>query len=145
MDTLIPSNLQPSPANKKYAILIASVMFLWSGINKVLNFDKKVSTLMKKTNLGHLICSAGMIGVILLETIGFLVLIEYFFGMSIISSIFAKRNKQKNLVKIILLALLIFLIVVTAIYHPPSFAHPIPFLSNLTTFGLFLYVYNDMN
>ena len=58
MDTLIPSNIQPSPANKKYAILIASVMFLWSGTNKILNFDKKVSTLMKKTKLGHLKCQS---------------------------------------------------------------------------------------
>ena len=30
------------------------------------------------------------------------------------------------------------------IYHPPNLERPIPFLSNLTTFGLFLYVYSDL-
>ena len=32
---------------KSFAILIMSVMFIWSGINKVLNYDKKVSVLEK--------------------------------------------------------------------------------------------------
>jgi|TARA_B100001287_G_scaffold2170_1_gene1709 hypothetical protein len=144
MDIGIPSILKPSVQNKKYGILLASIMFLWSGLNKIFNFDKKVSTLMKKTALNKLICSSGMIGVILLETIGFMILIEYFFGLEIITRLFTKHIKSKNLVKIILLLLLLFLIVVTLIYHPFNMKHPIPFLSNLTTFGLFLYVYNDM-
>ena len=143
MDT-IPEFLKPSSQNKKYGILLASIMFLWSGINKINNFNKKVTTLMNKTGLNKLLCSSGMIGVILLETVGFLILIEYFFGITIISNLFTRYIKKNNLVKIILLALLLFLIVVTLIYHPFSLSHPIPFFSNLTTFGLFFYVYNDL-
>ena len=90
-----------------------------------------------------------MVLVILLEIIGFLFLIEYYFNKSYLYNLFDKLNifikiSQKQLIQIILLLLLLFLIVVTIIYHPPNMKHPIPFLSNLTTFGLFLYVYSDL-
>ena len=134
---------------KKYGILLASIMFIWSGTNKIFNFDKKVLTLIKKTNLNKHLCEFGMILVILLEIIGFLFLIEYFFKKNILYNLFTKINifielSQKQLIQIILLLILLFLIVVTLIYHPFDMNHPIPFLSNLTTFGLFLYVYNDV-
>ena len=146
---LLLKNLELDDNMKKYGILLTSIMFLWSGQNKIFNFDKKVATLMKKTNLDNNICSIGMILVILLEIIGFLFLLEYYFGMDTLYILFDKINifidlSQKQLVQIILLLLLLFLIVVTILYHPPSLVHPIPFLSNLTTFGLFLYVYSDL-
>ena len=133
-------------SNKKYAILISSIMFIWSGINKILNFNKKVEVLSKKTNLNKLICDFGMIMVILLEIFGFLILIEYFFNKKYLCDIINKfvKIEQEKLVKFMLVSLLLFLIVVTIIYHPPSLKKPIPFLSNLTTFGLFLYVYYDL-
>ena len=53
------------------------------------------------------------------------------------------KLSQKQLVQLILILVLIFLIVVTLIYHPLDLKKPIPFLSNLTTFGLFLFVYSD--
>ena len=134
---------------KKYGILLASIMFIWSGINKIFNFDKKTLTLIKKTNLHENICYFCMILVILLEIIGFLFLIEYFFQKNILYKLFSKINifiklSHQQLIQIILLILLLFLIVVTLIYHPFSKEHPIPFLSNLTTFGLFLYIYSDL-
>lgn len=134
---------------KKYGIVLSSVMFLWSGINKIQNFDKKVLTLIKKTNLNNKLCEFGMILVILLEIVGFLLLIEYFLKSNILFNLFDKINifiklSQKQLIQIILLLLLLFLIVVTLIYHPFDMKHPIPFLSNLTTIGLFLYVYADL-
>ena len=134
---------------KKYGILLASVMFIWSGTNKILHFDKKVLTLMDKIDLNKNICILGMILVILLEIIGFMFLVEYFFNSNVLFNIFNKFNiflklSQKQLIQIILLSLLLFLIVVTVIYHPFSLKHPIPFLSNLTTFGLFMYVYSDL-
>lgn len=146
---LLLKNLELDNNMKKYGILLASIMFLWSGQNKIFNFEKKVETLMRKTDLSKNICNVGMILVILLEIIGFLFLIEYYFGMDILYRLFDKINilidlSQRQLVQIILLLLLLFLIVVTIIYHPPSLEHPIPFLSNLTTFGLFLYVYSDI-
>ena len=146
---LLLKNLELDDNMKKYGILLASIMFLWSGQNKIFNFDKKVATLMKKTNLDNNICNVGMILVILLEIIGFLFLLEYYFGMDTLYKLFDKINifidlSQKQVVQIILLLLLLFIIVVTIIYHPPSLEHPIPFLSNLTIFGLFLYVYSDL-
>ena len=70
-------NLELNDTYKKYGILIASVMFVWSGIDKINNFDKKVLTLMNKINLNENICMFGMILVILLEIVGFLFLNEY--------------------------------------------------------------------
>ena len=146
---LLLKNIEFKNSLKKYGILLASIMFIWSGQNKIFNFDKKVLTLVKKTNLDTNICMFGMVLVILLEIIGFLFLIEYYFNKSYLYNLFDKLNifikiSQKQLIQIILLLLLLFLIVVTIIYHPPNMKHPIPFLSNLTTFGLFLYVYSDL-
>ena len=146
---LLLKNLELDNNMKKYSILLASIMFFWSGQNKIFNFEKKVSTLIRKTNLNQNLCNIGMILVILLEIIGFLFLLEYYFNINILYSIFNKINifidlTQKQLIQIILLLVLLFLIIVTIIYHPPSIKHPIPFLSNLTTFGLFLYIYIDL-
>ena len=146
---LLLENLRLDNETKKYGILIASIMFIWSGTNKIKNFDKKVLTLSNKTNLDENICKIGIILVILLEIIGFLLLLEYFFDMNILYNIINKINifiklSQIQLIQIVLLSLLLFLIVVTIIYHPFSIEHPIPFLSNLTTFGLFLYIYCDL-
>lgn len=141
--------LELSQCTKKYSVLIASLMFLWSGVNKINHFDKKVAALCRKTNFDCNIAKFGMVNVILLEIFGFIFLIEYFFKKKYLFDVFKKINKvvdlsQKQLIQIILLLVLLFLIIVTAIYHPPNFSHPIPFLSNLTTFGLFSYVYSDL-
>ena len=134
---------------KKYGILLASIMFLWSGINKIYNFEKKVLGLMSKTNINQNICIFGMVLVILLEIIGFLFLVEYYFNLDRLYKLFNKLNifiklSQKQLIQVILLLVLLFIIVVTLIYHPLNINKPIPFLSNLTMFGLFLYVYSDL-
>ena len=134
---------------KKYGILLASIMFIWSGINKIQYFDDKILTLMNKINLDKTICIFGMVLVILLELVGFLFLIEYFFNSNYLYNLFNLINifiklSQKQLIQIILLLLLLFLIIVTIIYHPPNISHPIPFLSNLSILGLFLFVYCDL-
>ena len=133
---------------KKYSIFLASIMFIWSGIDKIINFNKKVSTLSTKINLSPVICSIGMVLVILLEIIGFLLLVEYFFNLKIFYNLINKINifiplSQQTIIQIILLLILLFLITVTIIYHPP-WGKPIPFLSNLTIFSFFLYVYSDL-
>lgn len=134
---------------KMIGIILASIMFIWSGFNKIFNFNKKVLILQGKIGLGENICRFGMILVILLEIIGFLLLIEYFLKQSYLYNIFDKLNifmkiSQEELIQIILLLILLFLFVVTIIYHPFDIKKPIPFLSNLTTFGLFLYIYVDI-
>ena len=56
-------------------------MFIWSGINKILNFDKKVKTLNKKIPfIPKFSCDIGMVMVIILEIIGSLIYyIQLFF------------------------------------------------------------------
>lgn len=72
-----------------------------------------------------------MIGVIILEIFGSFLMIIYFMNNKII-------NKE-----IIKLINLLFLIVVTILYHPPT-DKMILFLSNLTTFSGLLYIYADL-
>lgn len=141
----ILQQLKMGPSNKKYGILLASFMFFWSGVSKIRFFDKKVSILMKKTGFSNYVSSFGMILVILLEIIGFLILIDYFFKFNLLTSLFSPLLNKDEVVQLILLLVLLFLIVVTPLYHPFNLKHPIPFLSNVTTFGLFLYIYSDLN
>ena len=118
---------------KKVAVILFYIMFIYSGFNKILKFNQKVSTLMSKTNLPYMINMLGIIGVILLEIFGSLIIILYYFDNKYIN---------KKLFKFVKLLFLLFLIVVTFLYHPPT-DKIIPFLSNLTTFGALLYMYSD--
>jgi len=119
---------------KQLSILLFFIMFIYSGFNKILNFSKKTSHLTKKTNLPYPINEIGMLGVILLEIIGSLIIIYYFFG----------GNINKEYVIQVLSLFLLFLIVVTFIYHPPT-DKIIPFLSNVTTFSGLLLIYDMVN
>lgn len=124
---------------QKTAILLFFIMFIYSGINKIPKFSKLVSGLSKKTHLPSPINELGMIGVILLEIIGALVVLYYFwFGEFKLSSI---KLISKEIVKYIILIFIAFMIVVTPLYHPPNKAI-IPFLANVTTTGGFLLIYN---
>ena len=129
---------------KTYAIIITSIMFIWSGIDKITNFNKKVETLVKKTGWPSVLCIVGMILVIILETFGFIILIDYFTKSDIILSKLNSIIQKKKLIRLILLAVIAFIALVTVIYHPPIEGKMIPFLNNLSLFGLFLYLYADM-
>lgn len=135
---------KPNKNTKMIAIILSSIMFIWSGIDKVSNFDKKVNTLVKKTSWPVWFSTFGMILVILLEIVGFIILVDYFSKSNILTPVLSKIVDQEKLVKFILLSLLGFIALVTIIYHPPGAGKMIPFLSNTTIFGLFLYVYADM-
>ena len=117
----------------KLAILLFFIMFIYSGFNKIVRFNKKVNNLSKKTGLPYLVNQFGVIGVILLELIGSFIILYYFFG----------GNINKKLVKKVCELYLLFLIVVTLLYHPPT-DKIIPFLSNVTTFGGMLLIYNSI-
>lgn len=117
----------------KLAILLFFIMFIYSGFNKIVRFNKKVNNLSKKTGLPYLVNQFGVIGVILLELIGSFIILYYFFG----------GNINKKLVKKVCELYLLFLIVVTLLYHPPT-DKMIPFLSNVTTFGGMLLIYNSI-
>ena len=119
---------------KSLAIILFFIMFIYSGFNKINGFNKKVSILQAKTHLPFFINVLGMIGVILLEIFGSLIMILYFIDNYMIN---------KYLVKTTNILFLAFLIVVTFLYHPPT-DKLIPFLSNMTTFAGLLYIYADL-
>ena len=124
---------------QKIAILLFFIMFIYSGINKIPKFSKLVSGLAKKTHLPSPINELGMIGVIILEVIGALVVVYYFwFGEFKFNNI---KLISKETVKYIIQVFILFMIVVTPLYHPPNKAL-IPFLANVTTTGGFLLIYN---
>jgi len=127
---------------KCISIILISIMFLWSGVQKILHFQNKVTVLSKKTNMPKWLSSLGMIGVIILEILGFILLIGNCCKLTF--PFLPKWLSRKQMIEYILLAILAFLIVVTFIYHPPSMKKPIPFLSNLSIFGAFLYIYADI-
>ena len=118
---------------EKIAIILFFIMFIYSGFNKIVSFQKKTNTLTKKTGLPYPINELGMVGVILLELIGSFIIIYYFFDGDI----------DKKIVKKVCELYLLFLIVVTLLYHPPT-DKMIPFLSNVTTFGGMLLIYNSI-
>ena len=121
----------------KVAVLLFFVMFIYSGTMKIMGFSKKTKGLSNKTGLPYPINELGMIGVILLEVIGSLIIISYFWGEKNIFGIRLEKEYMKYLLQIYLL----FLVVVTFLYHPPT-DKLIPFLSNVTTFGGLLLIYN---
>ena len=112
-------------------IILFFIMFIYSGYNKIINFEKKTETLEQKTKLPHEINIIGMIGVIILEIIGSILIIYYFLYGQL----------SKGIIKNILKVYFAFMIIVTFLYHPPT-DKLIPFLSNVTTFGGFLLIYS---
>ena len=121
----------------KVAVLLFFVMFIYSGIMKIMGFAKKTKGLSNKTGLPYPMNELGMIGVILLEVIGSLIIVSYFWDLKEIFGIRLEKEYMKYLLKIYLL----FLVVVTFLYHPPT-DKLIPFLSNVTTLGGLLLIYN---
>ena len=120
---------------KQIAIILFFIMFIYSGVNKIIQFDSKVKNLQKKTKLPTIINKLGMIGVIFLEIIGSLMIIIYSLNI---------YKFELNIIKFIYILYLLFLVIVTILYHPPTMKMKIPFLSNLTTFGGLLYLFSDL-
>jgi hypothetical protein len=124
-------------------IIALAAMFLYSGVDKLLNFDSKVNTLQAKLpNLSTEITKTGLGLVTVLEILVPIILIIVFL------QIFFSGNVSPlllSLTNFLLIALLIFVVVVTLIYHPPSRNKMIPFLSNTCTFGGILLLLLTLN
>jgi hypothetical protein len=114
-------------------------MFVYSGFDKIMNFRNKVNVLQKKLPFfSKNILDIGMALVIILEIFGPLI---------ILFRIVAEKNCSeflKVLSNITLVLFLIFLILVTLLYHPPRLGI-IPFLSNCTTFAGLLLLLTILN
>jgi len=112
-------------------IVLFFIMFIYSGFSKIKNFQKKVSILQSKTHLPHIINVLGMFGVMTLEVFGSLIMIAHFYNPKLLPN---------ELTKLVNILFILFLIVVTILYHPP-WDKKIPFLSNLTTLSGLLIIY----
>lgn len=120
---------------KPSTILIASslfffFMFLYSGFDKIFNFRDKIKSLDNKLSkyikLPESVLELGMKLVILLEIAGpVIILVRMMLGNR-------APDILKRLSNFTFICFILFLIVVTLIYHPPN-DKIIPFLSNLTT------------
>ena len=114
------------------ATILIFIMFIYSGIDKIINFNSKVQTLDTKLNkkLPLWLVNLSMSLVILLEIIGSIIII--------LRVLYLKNPELSKILlplsNAVLIFFLSFLIIVTALYHPPN-KGIIPFLSNCTTFG----------
>ena len=106
-------------------IVLFFTMFIYSGFNKIKNFHKKVTTLQIKTKIPNFINVLGMFSVMVLEIFGSLIMIAHFYDPKLL---------PLQLTKLVSILFILFLVVVTMLYHPP-WDKKIPFLSNLTTFA----------
>ena len=116
-------------------IILFFFMFIYSGISKINQFHKKVSILENKTCLPRFINILGMFGVMSLEVFGSLIIISHFYNPKLLPI---------KLTKVVSVLFLLFLLVVTMLYHPP-WDKKIPFLSNLTTFAGLLIINQLIN
>ena len=111
-------------------------MFVYSGFDKIFLFNKKVEGLKQKINFPLPLLNLGMFLVILLEL---------FAPIIITARIFMGNSSPKFLSllsDIMFYLLILFLIVVTILYHPPGAKKMIPFLSNCSTLSgiVFLFI-----
>lgn len=119
---------------KNISLALVLIMFIYSGFTKIFNFNKKVNILQKKTSLPYSLNVIGMILVIILEIVGSVLLL--------VDSFNKNTYVSKDIINMIYIQFMVFLVVVTMLYHPPG-TSMIPFLSNLTTLGAFAYIYSD--
>ena len=143
------------------AAILFFTMYFYSGINKIINFQKKSKILTTKLskdkscnsknyekgcdeNLKN-ISKVGMGAVIFLELILSLYVVLF---LCLLPYLLSKKvsNKSYNILKWIAVSCVIlfvlFMITVTAIYHPPKKGARglIPFFSNLTDMGGLLFL-----
>ena len=124
--------------------IVFFIMFIYSGIEKIYNFDKKVTILDDKlkpiVRLPKILLNLSMYLVIFLEIIGPIV---------IFTKIYYGKNASpflNMLSDIVFVSFIVFLILVTVLYHQPSVSKIIPFLSNCTTLAglIFLYIISKL-
>lgn len=114
-------------------------MFIYSGIDKIINFQKKVGNLQNKIKCNKFIAQLGIVSVIIIEILCSLILIVAAL------TLYKQPVYLKIATNISIMLFMLFMIVVTPIYHQPG-NKPIPFLSNMCTFGVFLlllYFFNN--
>lgn len=128
------------------AVTAYQAMFIYSGIKKIENFEKKCETLIKKIkerlnlDTSSVLAKNAMLAAILLEILGSVILIVYALKYS-------NNEKPPILTKMItratMLSFIGFVILATYLYHPYH-KQTIPFLSNVTTTAGFVLMYKTL-
>jgi uncharacterized membrane protein YphA (DoxX/SURF4 family) len=118
-------------------ILISTIyitlLFFLSGFHKINNFTTTVQGLMKKTTFPLLLSKIIISCVILLEIVA-----------PFIISLYSYNSNPKLYIytKLSLIGLMVFIILATVIYHfPPFGSNYYPVMSNLSTLGGLLLLY----
>lgn len=115
------------------ASLFITLLFFLSGFNKIKDFNQVTKGFVNKTKIPLFLSKIVISGVILLEIIAPLIITLYSY------------NLNKSLypyTKLSLIALIIFTILATLIYHfPPFGSNYYSFTSNLSTIGGLILLY----
>ena len=117
---------------KNISLLIFFIYFIISGYNKTNNFKNVSNSLMKKLNVPILLSQILLFLAILLEVFGSLIIVlnNLFFSF------------PEILMHFTYLTYLLFLLLVTFIYHPYK-KDPYKFLANTSLFAAILFFYID--
>ena len=115
------------------ASLFITLLFFLSGFNKIKDFNQVTKGFVNKTKIPLFLAKIVILGVILLEIIAPLIITLYSYNL----------NKSLYLYsKLSLIALIIFTILATLIYHfPPIGSNYYSFMSNLSTIGGLILLY----
>ena len=113
--------------------LFITLLFFLSGFNKIKDFNQVVKGFVNKTKIPLFLAKIVILGVILLEIIAPLIITLYSYNL----------NKGLYLyTKLSIIALIIFTILATLIYHfPPVGSNYYSFMSNLSTIGGLILLY----
>ena len=122
-------------------ILISTIyitlLFFLSGFHKITDFIQVVKGFMSKTKLPFTLSKIIIIGVILLEIIAPLIISIYSYNANPLLYTYTKLS---------LLGLIVFTILATFMYHfPPVGENYYSFMSNLSTLGGLLLLYQHFN
>lgn len=115
--------------NKSIIATLLVIMFLLSGIHKLSGFSDVVESFKQKLqyDISHELCNLAIVIVVLIEIIAPIIIIYYSF---------TGNYKQEAYYSVI--ALILFTILATLIYHFPDFSNykkSIPFWANISLLG----------
>lgn len=128
------SNSNALPSRHSYSLVVVAIvltaMFFVSGIDKVMHFTKVVGGFERRfpVAMPRLLNQLAIVAAILIEIVA---------PIALVFAAYDKANsKSRRMGMMAALALVVFTIAATLIYHFPPFGHQYyPFMSNLTSVG----------
>jgi hypothetical protein len=102
-------------------VLLVLFLFFFAGLEKIFSFSKTTAGFKSKVGLPYQMCALLIIGAIILEVVA-----------PVITFYSAVTNKNKMYAKLALYSLIVFTVVVTAIYHGDD---PGAILKNMCVIG----------